>query len=234
MNEPMFSGINRRAACRRLLGLAGSASLVMPWLGAVQSVIGADGAIGNTMRIEEDWYIQIGTPEPEADSPQITTVIAPAWTLDGSYGVFDLNCATQPGFSSGGVQLQLWYNGAITQTRSNTNWDSLHFVDEVIRYTSAVSVVDGQIIYEILNGTASSWGTFGTGELMLQRPTWRAHLNGYSPDFSVCNSRIGFASHRVRNFTLERVRYYFQNNSGLQLQRTDDTPRVLHQYTPQT
>lgn len=234
MNKPTISGINRRAACRRLLGLAGSAPLVMPWLGAVQSVTGADDAIGNTMRVEEDWYIQIGTPEPEADSPQITTVIAPAWTLDGSYGVFDLNCATQPGFSSGGVQLQLWFNGAITQTASNTNWDSLHFVDEEIRYTSAVSIVNGQIIYEILNGTASTWGTFGTGELMLQRPTWRQQLNGYSPDFSVYNSRIGFASHRVRNFTLERVRYYFQNNNGLQLQHTDDTPRVLHQYTPQT
>ena len=158
----------------------------------------------------------------------------PAWTLDGSYGVFDLNCATQPGFSSGGVQLQLWYNGAITQTCSNSNWDSLHFVNEEVNYTSAVSIENGKITYEILNGVASTWGTFGTGELMLQRPTWREHLNGYSPDFSAYNSRIGFASHRVRNLTLQRVRYYFKNNSGLHLQHTDDTPRVLHQYTPQS
>lgn len=55
----------------------------MPWLGNMQSAFGTDEPIGNTMRVEEDWYIQIGTPEPKADSPQITTVIAPAQTLDG-------------------------------------------------------------------------------------------------------------------------------------------------------
>lgn len=232
MNKPTFSGISRRAACSRLLGLAGGAPLLMPWLGSVKSALGADEAVGNTMRIEEDWYIQIGTPEPEADSPQITTVIAPAWTLEGSYGVFDLNCATQPGFASGGVQLQLWFNGAITQTCSNTNWDSIHFMDEVIRYTSVISVEDGKMVYQILNGSSTSWGAFGAGELRLERPTWREHLNAYSPEFSVYNSRIGFASHRVRNFTLERIRYYMKTGNGLQLHHTDDTPRVLHQYTP--
>ena len=233
MNEPTFSGISRRAACRRLLGLAGGASLVMPWLGSVQPVIGADEAIGNTMRIEEDWYIKIGAPDPEADSPQITTVLAPSWSLDGSFAVFALTCATQPGFSAGGLQLQLWYNGAITQTCSNTNWDSLHFMEEEIRYTSAVSVQNGNIIYEILNGTSTTWGTFGTGELILQRPTWRSQLNGYSPDCSAQNSRIGFASHRVRDFRLDRVRYYFENNNGLHLQSTDETPRVVFHYAPQ-
>lgn len=40
------------------------------------------------------------------------------------------------------------------------------------------------------------------------------------------NSRIGFASHRVRRFKLERVRYDSANG----LQSTDNTPRVLHQY----
>lgn len=232
MNEPTFSGISRRAACRRLLGLAGCAPLVMPWLGTMQPAFGVDEAIGNTMRIEEDWYVKLGTPDPDSDSPQITTCIAPACTLSGRYGVFDMNCATQPGFASGGVQLQLWSNDGIIQTCSNTNWSSLHFVDEEIRYTSVIRLENRNLVFEILNGTSTSWDSFGNGELKLQYPTWRDHLNNYSVDYSVANSRIGFASHRVRRFTLERVRYYFENASGLRLHSTDDTPRVLHHYDP--
>ena len=103
MKTPNLSGMSRRSACRRLLGIAGGAPFAMSWLGAVQPAL-AD-ATGNTVRIEEDWYVKIGTPDPYSDSPQITSVIAPSWSLWGRYAVFDMNCATQPGFSSGGVQL---------------------------------------------------------------------------------------------------------------------------------
>ncbi len=231
MNTQTLLGMSRRAACRRLLGLASVTPLAMSWLGSVQPAIGVGDvdSLGNTTRIEEDWYVKIGTPDPDSDSPQITSVIAPSWTLSGKYVVFDLNCATQPGFVSGGVQLQMWQDDAIIQSRSNANWDSLHFVNEEIRYTSVMSVADGKMVVEIINGTSESWGNFGTGELKLEVDTWRPHLNYYSPDFTAYNSRIGFASHRVRRFTLERVRYFSVNG----LRSTDDTPRVLHQYDPQ-
>jgi hypothetical protein len=85
------------------------------------------------------------------------------------------------------------------------------------------------LVFEIINGTSESWGSFGNGEMKLQVETWRDHLNWYDPEFTTHNSRIGFASHRVRNFTLERIRYYSANG----LKSTDDAPRVLHQYTPQ-
>jgi hypothetical protein len=227
MNKTNVSGMSRRAACRCLLGLAGGSPLLMPWLQAGTSAI-ADESDGHTIRVEEDWYVMIGTPEPEADSPQISTVLAPSWSLGGRYAVFDMNCATQPGFSSGGVQLQLWQNDAIQQTRSNTNWDSLHLVNEEIRYTSVMRIEDDNLVFEIINGSSESWGVFGTGEMKLQCPTWRRHLNQYDPAFTVWNSRIGFASHRVRRFTLERVRYFSKDG----LESTDDTPRVLHQYDP--
>lgn len=221
-------GMTRRAAFRRLLGIAGGAPLALSGLGVVPSILGEEVSTGNTIRVEEDWYVQIGTPEPVADSPQISTVMAPSWTLVGQYAVFDMNCATQPGFSSGGVQLQLWQDNAISQSCSNTNWVSLRFVDEVIRYTSAMSISAGNLVFEILNGTSTSWGAFGNGELKLQTPTWRDQLNGYDLNFTTWNSRIGFASHRVRQLILERVRYFKSNGTVI----TDNTPRVLHQYNP--
>jgi len=230
MNTQNSSEISRRAACRRLLGIATGTSAALSLLGTGQPAIGEGESNGNTIRVEEDWYVKIGTPDPDLDSPQITSAIAPSWTLLGAYAVFDMNCATQPGFVSGGVQLQLWQDDAITQTCSNVNWDSLHFVNEEIRYTSVMRIADGKIVFEIINGTSESWGTFGTGELKLEVDTWRNHLSWYSPDFTAYNSRIGFASHRVRRFTLERVRYF--SASGLTF--TDNAPRVLHQYDPQT
>ncbi len=221
--------MTRRAAFRRFLGIAGAAPLAaLSGPGVIPSILGQDGATGNTIRVEEDWYVKIGTPEPEADSPQISTVIAPSWSLWGKYAVFDMNCATQPGFSSGGVQLQMWQDDGIIQTCSNTNWDSIHVVDEEIRYTSAMSIVNGNIVFEILNGSSTSWGAFGTGELKLQASTWRDNLNWYDPNFTTWNSRIGFASHRVRRFILERVRYTRSNGTSM----LDNTPRVLHQYDP--
>lgn len=226
-NQP---GMTRRAAFRRLLGIAGAAPLALTGLGIAPSLFGEGYSNGQTVRVEEDWYVKIGTPDPDYDSPQITTVIAPTWTLSGKYAVFDMNCATQPGFVSGGVQLQLWQDDAILQSCSNTDWSSLHFVDDEIRYTTAMSIDDGNLVFEILNGSSQSWGSFGNGELKVQIPTWRNHLNGYDPYFTTYNSRIGFASHRVRRFTLERVRYFSANG----LQSTDSTPRVLHQYDPQT
>lgn len=227
MNAQNLSGLSRREMCRRLLGLASVTPLAMSWQGAIQPAF-AD-AIGNTIRVEEDWYVKIGTPDPDSDSPQITSVMAPGWTLSGKYAVFDMNGATQPDFSPGGVQLQLWRNDSIMQTCSNSNWSSLRFPNEEIRYTSVMSIQDDELVFEIINGSSESWGAFGTGEMKLRVPTWRNHLNGYDPSFTTDNSRVGFASHRVRNFTLERIRYYSANG----LTSTDDTPRVLHQYDPQ-
>ena len=158
MNKPSSLPMSRRDLCRRLLGLATVTPLAMSWLGTAPNLI-ADESNGRTTRVEEDWYVKIGTPDPDYDSPQITTVIAPSWTLSGKYAVFDMNCATQPGFSSGGVQIQLWQDDAIIQTASNTNWSSMHMINEEIRYTTAMSIEDGNLVFEILNGTSESWGT---------------------------------------------------------------------------
>ena len=164
MSLQRLSGLSRRAAVRRLLGLAGGTCLVAPWLNRAEHARADDN--GHIIRVEEDWYMKIGVPEPGEDSPQITTVMAPSWSTSGNIGVFDLNCATQPNFSSGGVQLQLWYNGDLVQARSNTNWDSIRFSDEEIRYTSIMRIQNNHLSFEITNGSSQTWGTFGIGELV--------------------------------------------------------------------
>ena len=228
MKNPRNLGISRRAACCRMLSIAGIAPFAAVCLQNAKPACAADLS-ANVLRVEEDWYVKIGTPAPEEDSPQITTVLTPG-SFAGSHAVFDMNCATQPNFESGGVQLQLWRNGGINQSRSNTNWDSLHIVDEEIHFTSAMSIQNDNLVFEVINGTSESWGSFGNGELKVQFPTWRNHLNEYSRDDSISNAGIGFASHRVRCLALQRVRYYSQNDLLLE----DSTSHVIHQYDPGT
>ena len=220
--------LSRRAAFRRLLGVVGMAPLALSSLGVVPSLLGEDAAFEKTVRIEEDWSLQIGVPDPETDSPQISTVLAPSWSLCGKYAVLELNCATQPAFSSGGVQLQLWCDGSIVQSRSNSRWGSLHLENEVIRYTSVMSIKDSHLTFEIINGSSETWDHFGVGELKVQTETWRTDLNSYDPNFTLSNSQIGFASHRVRRLALERVRYFKADDTVI----LDYVPRVLHRYDP--
>jgi hypothetical protein len=87
-----------------------------------------------------------------------------------------------------------------------------------------MSVADYWIRFQISAGTSQSFGDFGSGTTLRKGTwTWRSNLNEYTPGVSVDNSRVGFASNRVKKLTLLRVRYY----SGTTLVSTDDTARIV-------
>ena len=66
------------------------------------------GDATRAIRIEEDWEVEIGTPEPAGNAPQIINVFSPRQSLSGAYAVFEVNHSTQPTYSAGGMQLQCW------------------------------------------------------------------------------------------------------------------------------
>jgi hypothetical protein len=178
------------------------------------------------IRIEEDWVVQVGAPDVNTTAPQITTVVGPDSDLRRSYVMFELNHRTQPSFNSGGMQLQTWIGDSIAAYRNYPNSAKLSSNDETITYTVAMSLVDGKIKYEVVNGQSSTWGAFGgQGYLTYSLSTFRTSLTDtYSLDTSVTNSRIGFAANRVKKFARTQVRFY--NSSGLAA--TDSTERVIH------
>jgi hypothetical protein len=59
-------------------------------------------------RVEEDWQVEIATPNASEYAPQITTVISPHANLDHAYAKFKLNNAAQPRFEAGDLQIQCW------------------------------------------------------------------------------------------------------------------------------
>lgn len=186
----------------------------------------ADPITQDITRVEEDWELVIEVPEPDQEAPQITTVISPFSNLDSLHGVFEINHATQPAYSNGGLQLQVWDGDDLYDYRRARSAVLLRTSNETVTWISSMSLLRdlNWLRFEISNGQSTTWGTFGNNsELRRGTGTYLNRLNSYSPETSVENSRVGFASNRVKKLTLKKVRYYADGN----LVSTDATERVV-------
>jgi len=218
-----------RRRTRRRLGIALAFGLFFP-LSPVSPDSKASADDQTVVRIEEDWQIELGIPSPKDHAPQIVTVLSPRPTLDHEYSVFELNHVTYPEYFAGGLQLQSWRGTRLSRYGSSPRQQLLQTADEKISFTSAMTLDDEYLQFEIVDGSSQTWSSFGgQGYLRTRGPTALEDLSGYSPDVSVKNSRVAFASHRVRKLMLVEVRYYTE--AGLLTK--DETLRVVHEYSPQ-
>lgn len=176
-------------------------------------------------RVEEDWCIVVGTPIPEEDTPQLTCVMSSGADLSAHHAVLEINHSTLPSYAAGGLELQLWQGDTNLSFNNFPHNGRLHHIGETVHFTNTMEVSGGQLKFEIINGTSSTWDSFGgQGYLKQTVATSQTDLSSYSPDVSVKYSRIGFASNRVQKFVLCEVRYY----NGDTLVRTDSEDRVLY------
>ena len=179
-------------------------------------------------RVEEDWVLVIGSPNPDEVGPQITTCMSPVSDESTSFVAFDLNYRDDPSFRSGGLQVKVCSgaDGSVASSASQGD-DLLDTADETITWTQRMSVSGGNTVtYAIVNGQSTTWGAFGQdqglGSLAFTAPV--TTLASYSPATSVANSGVGWQSNRVSKMTLVQVRYY----SGGQLVSTDTTARSVN------
>jgi hypothetical protein len=185
----------------------------------------AEAAGVNIDQIEEDWELVVQEPDTSTQAPQVTCVTSPRANIDGVYAMFTLNHRTFTSFSAGGMQLQIWNGDNPITRKSASKGILLTNNDETIRWTTRIKVDNGQLTFEIVNGSSTTWGNFGSsGTLRLSVYTSLDDLNDYSPTVSQNNSEIGYASNRVTSLTLKRFRA-FANNS---LIGEDSTPRIVH------
>ncbi len=162
----------------------------------------------NIVRVEEDWELVVGTPDVDSDSPQITCVISPTCGVDSVYAVLELNAQTLPSFSAGGLQLQLWSGDTSLVANNYPNGSLLRTSGETVRWTQSVELTEGNMVFEVTNGTSTAWGSFGgQGYLRASYPTEMTSLSSYNPAVSVSNSRVGYAANRVDSLVLKRVRF---------------------------
>lgn len=177
------------------------------------------------VRIEEDWTVEVGTPDPEKHAPQIIVVVSPTADLSSRHGLFELNHRTLPDYSAGGMQLQVWNGQTNLEKQSSPHTNVLSNVDEVVKFTMRMKVDNGLLQFEVVNGTSETWGVFGNqGNLKSTVSTGLTDLSGYRKSTSTTHSQIGFAKHRVKCLKRTAVRYY----SASGLVHTDNQISIVH------
>ena len=178
------------------------------------------------VRVEEDWEMVLGTPEPESNAPQVTCVIGPNDNVNSLHAAFALNHRSLPEYAAGGLQLQIWNNETPLQAHNFPNGNVMSQADETVTWTQAMELKEGKLIFEILNGNSATWGQFGgQGYLKALVDTTLSNLNHYSPSVSLNNSGISYASNRVQSLVLKRVRLILSTGEILE----DNTERIVHQ-----
>jgi hypothetical protein len=157
--------------------------------------------------VEEEWLLEIGEPNADANAPQASMVMSPFADLSGEYFMFLLNHKTQPDYSAGGLQVQVWSGDDVEDYRDNSQDNEIVQTAEVVRWTQKLTNTgDGWVKMQITNGSSSTWGSFGdTWGLRNWIYTGSNNLNSYQPQISITESGIGYAGNRVASLTLQRI-----------------------------
>lgn len=185
-----------------------------------------DQAVGQVTYVEEDWEIQIGTPDPNGDAPQIITAMSSTDRLEDVHSILEMNHSTLPEYYAGGMSLQIWSSGTNLHYMVHPHKDKLRIENEVLTYTMTMKIVDGNIRFEVKNGTASSWGRYGIGGFHRTVTYPNSEFTQYSPETSVKFSKVSYAKHRVKKFFMKESRTY---DADGQLISTDTTDRIVHE-----
>jgi hypothetical protein len=195
-------------ALRARLGRAFAVAAVTMLLvaGAGVTYLSAEGETVSVVGVEEHWELVVSEPDSALNAPQVTAVISPSGDLDGLYAAFELNHQSQPSFSGGGVQMQVWNGGeAPAATRSQHNGVSLAQGGETITWVQKMDLVNGNLVFDVDDGVSTTWGSFGEG-VYAEVATSLTNLNAYNPLVSVNGSGVGFASNRVTSLKLKSVK----------------------------
>lgn len=191
---------------------------------ACASLAMAQTAPANVVRVEESWALVVGVPSPEADAPQVTSLISPFDHAQSTYATFVVNHHNMPQYKAGGLELQTWYGDRLVASQRAPNDGILSLPDETITWTQSMALENGQLVFRV-QGNSTTWGAFGAdNSLMLSMPADLANLNSYDPQISVANSGVSFAANRVASLVLQRVRLVMSDGTFVD----QTTPRIVY------
>lgn len=176
------------------------------------------------VRIEEDWELVVGVPDPLLVAPQVVCVISPTASIDSLFAAMEINQQTLPDTNEGGLQLQVWEGEVPLRDTHHPQNAILSTSGEVIRWTQVMEIQGSTLTFEILNGSSVTWGSFGgQGYLKINLSTSLTDLSGYHPDVSVAHSGVSFGANRVRRLVLREVRLHTADGEVL----VSSTPRLV-------
>ncbi len=192
-------------------------------------VLCSSGYAHDWQTIEEDWEMVVGAPDTNSNGPQVAVAFAPFGNIDGLHATFELNHASEPDFQTGGLNLQFWNGETYMATRSWPSTNLLSTTGETVTWTQRLGTDNGLLVFEIVNGNSTTWGSFGgQGNLKASFVPGLEDLNSYDPNVSIQNSGVTFAGNRVQSLKLKRVRATDENGDV----HTFDIDQTVHQHDP--
>ena len=201
-------------------GVLGATCVVLGLLGVT-----VPAAAQQVVRVEEDWELVLGEPDPVIVGPQVTTTMSPTGNLDGVYFTFEINHRSLPWWTPGGLTIHQWSGEARVQSFDRSNRSVMQTSGETVSWTQILSVDGTNLTFQIKNGSSTTWGPFGYSNMFKLRTAFSGDLSGYSPDLSVAQSGAAFAGNRVQLLRIKEVRLTLSSGQTL----TDSTPRIAHQ-----
>lgn len=161
------------------------------------------------IRVEEDWELCVDAPVEKDATPQVICTFSPNGKVDWLHATVELNHQSLPTFVPGGVQLQLWDGERPLSSHRFPDSALMATPGETVRWTQAIELGDGKLTFEVVNGSSTTWGTFGgQGYLKTVVAATLPDLNSYTPAVSTNHSGISYASNRVKLLLLKEVRLF--------------------------
>jgi hypothetical protein len=157
------------------------------------------------VRVEEHWELQVAQPDSGLSAPQTTMVMSPTDNIDGVHFLVTLNHSTVPNYAPGGVQVQLWDGDVLVNAHSAHDGEALTQSEEVVNWVQRMTISDGHLSFQVLNGQSETWGAFGGDDLTVSESTSLTSLNSYHPGVSLTESQVGYAENRVVSLTLTKL-----------------------------
>jgi hypothetical protein len=184
------------------------------------SVCTSEAVAGDITRIEENWEFKVASTNLDKGLPAIIHAISPSSTTNGQHSVFLMNSWDAPSFQKGGMQLQSWSGDSLLDFKNHPQFEQLSTSNEVIKYTIAMEIINGNLVVEIIDGSSKTWGSFG-GDLKIMTPTDVTNLNEYNSQLSLKNVGIRGA-HNLAKGSLTGVKHYEGTKNVLNDKSTKD------------
>lgn len=194
-------------------------TLTLAWGLFATPTTGQDPPPAYVVSVEEEWTLEVGEPNLQANAPQVSMVMSPLGDVETDYFMFLLNYRTHPTYAAGGLQVQNWSGNTILDVHDGNDESELDEPEEVVQWTQRMSIDSGTVTFEISSGSSVSWGSFGgeSDALSHSVATGQTSLNSYHPSVSLNESGISYAGNRVVSLTLQNITWTMSNGETHQL-----------------
>jgi hypothetical protein len=200
-------------------------SLLLPTFMLAVLLVSGDGLAGPPVSdvtvVEEDWSLVLSQPSTVATSPQFSTCLPVSPQV---YIVTTFNYREFPDFIPGGIQIQLWEDGACVDW-VNVALGPLNVTGDTVRWTQVYRTNGRDLVAKIVGANAQSWGTNINSTDLTKLEANIPNFNAYTPTHSVAESDASFGSNHVSWFGVTEVRLLDDRGRKLVV---DTTPRAVH------